>query len=152
MTDKIFVKKLRQDAKMPVRSNPSDAGADIFYCGDDVVTLFAGDSKLFPSGLRVAVPQGYVCEVKNRSGIASKKSLLVGACIVDSGYEGELFVNLHNVGRASQAVMPGDKIAQLLFYPIETPEFEELPEKEDLYSRTQKTSSRGASGFGSTGS
>jgi dUTPase len=57
-------------------------------------------------------------EVKNRSGNAAKRSLLVGACVVDSGYDGEVFVNLHNVGNKVQLVDPGTKIAQVVLIPV----------------------------------
>jgi dUTP pyrophosphatase len=57
-------------------------------------------------------------EIKNRSSVAYKKSLLVGACVVDSGYDGEVFVNLHNVGTEEQIIKPGDKIAQAVMTPV----------------------------------
>jgi dUTP pyrophosphatase len=57
-------------------------------------------------------------EVKNRSGNAAKRSLLVGACVVDSGYSGEVFINLHNVGLEHQYIEPGMKIAQLVLVPV----------------------------------
>jgi dUTP pyrophosphatase len=147
----VFIQKIRQDAKLPQRSNPSDAGADVFYCGDDPIIIYGGESKLLGTGIRIATPHGYVTEVKNRSGMAAKRSLIVGACIIDSGYEGELMINLHNVGNKSQEINPGDKIAQLLVYRVELPSFEELPNDVPLYSKTQTDSSRGEGGFGSTG-
>ena len=147
----MFIQKIRQDAKLPQRSNPSDAGADVFYCGDDPIIIYGGESKLLGTGIRIATPHGYVTEVKNRSGMAAKRSLIVGACIIDSGYEGELMINLHNVGNKSQEINPGDKIAQLLVYRVELPSFEELPNDVPLYSQTQTDSGRGEGGFGSTG-
>ena len=103
------------------------------------------------TGIRIATPHGYVTEVKNRSGIAAKKQLLVGACVIDSGYEGELMINLHNTGHSSQIINPGDKIAQILVYKVELPSFEELSNDVPLYSRTETSSNRGEGGFGSTG-
>lgn len=147
----MFIQKIRQDAKLPQRSNPSDAGADIFYCGDDPMVIYSGESRLLGTGIRIATPHGYVTEVKNRSGMAAKRSLVVGACIIDSGYEGELMINLHNVGRNSQEIYHGDKIAQILVYRVDLPSFEELPSDVPLYSKTQTDSSRGEGGFGSTG-
>ena len=135
----------------PVRANLSDAGADVFYCGDDSVIIYAGESKLLGTGLKLATPSGYVTEVKNRSGMAAKRKLLVGACIVDSGYEGELMINLHNLGGATQAINPGDKIAQIVVYKVSLPSFEVLPNDVPLYSKTQTKSKRGDGGFGSTG-
>ena len=57
-------------------------------------------------------------EVKNRSSVAAKRSLIVGACVVDSGYDGEVFVNLHNIGSETQYIRSGDKIAQLVLIPV----------------------------------
>ena len=80
----MFIQKIREDAKVPVRANPSDAGADVFYCGDEPIIIYSGESKLLGTGLKIATPTGYVTEVKNRSGIAAKRSLVVGACVIDS--------------------------------------------------------------------
>ena len=149
--DKIYIKKVQPEAKLPVRANLSDAGADVFYCGHEPVTIAPGQTVLLGTGLQVATPLGYVCEVKNRSGMAAKNQLVVGACVIDSGYEGEVKINLHNVGRETKTIMPFDKIAQLIFYPIELPDFESLPDEVDLYLHTPTISTRGADGFGSTG-
>jgi len=151
MITKIDVKKVREDAKLPERANPSDAGADVFYCGDTEIKLWTNQSIIIGTGLQIATPHGYVTEVKNRSGMAAKKSLIVGACVIDCGYEGELKINLHNVGLGTQTIKPGDKIAQIIVYPIVLPDFVELPFESSLYSRTETTSNRGVGGFGSTG-
>lgn len=114
--------RVRPDAKPPTRANPSDAGLDLFYNPDDpsetAVSIGPGESKLFQTGLRVGVPHGFMLEIKNRSSIASKRSLLVGACVVDSGYDGEIFVNLHNVGNTPQIVSRHEKIAQAVMVPV----------------------------------
>ena len=115
------------------------------------MVIYSGESRLLGTGIRIATPHGYVTEVKNRSGMAAKRSLIVGACIIDSGYEGELMINLHNVGNKSQEINPGDKIAQLLVYRVELDSFEELPNDVSLYSKIQTKSNRGEGGFGSTG-
>ena len=147
----MFIQKIREDAKVPVRANPSDAGADVFYCGDESIIIYSGESKLLGTGIKIATPSGYVTEVKNRSGIAAKRSLLVGACVIDSGYEGELMINLHNIGSKSQEINPGDKIAQIIVYKVSLPSFEVLPNDVALYCKTQTKSKRGDGGFGSTG-
>ena len=147
----MFIQKIREDAKVPVRANPSDAGADVFYCGDEPIIIYSGESKLLGTGIKIATPSGYVTEVKNRSGIAAKRSLVVGACVIDSGYEGELLINLHNIGSKSQEINPGDKIAQIVVYKVSLPSFEVLPNDVSLYSKTQTKSKRGDGGFGSTG-
>ncbi len=78
--------RVRPDAIPPTRANPSDAGLDIYFNPDDSsmagVMLYPGESKLFQTGLKFGIPHGYMLEVKNRSGNASKRSLIVGACVV----------------------------------------------------------------------
>ena len=83
----------------PTRGNPSDAGLDVYFSPKtrEPVTISPGQSVILPTGLKFGVPHGYMLEVKNRSSVASKRSLIVGACVVDSGYDGEVFVNLHNL-------------------------------------------------------
>ena len=113
--------RVRPDAKPPTRANPSDAGLDLFFNPESIeaaVRIKPGESKLFQTGIRVGVPHGYMLEIKNRSSVASKRSLLVGACVVDSGYDGEIFVNLHNVGSEEQIVARHDKIAQAVMVPV----------------------------------
>ena len=113
--------RVRPDAKPPTRANPSDAGLDLFFNPESIeagVRIKPGESKLFQTGIRVGVPHGYMLETKNRSSVAAKRSLLVGACVVDSGYDGEIFVNLHNVGSEEQIVTRHDKIAQAVMVPV----------------------------------
>ena len=113
--------RVRPDAKPPTRANPSDAGLDLFFNPESIeaaVRIKPGESKLFQTGIRVGVPHGYMLEIKNRSSVASKRSLLVGACVVDSGYDGEIFVNLHNVGSEEQIIARHDKIAQAVMVPV----------------------------------
>jgi len=147
------VSRVHQEAQLPSRSNPSDAGADVFYCADSdkkEVVVWSGDSRILPTGLKVEVPHGYMLEVKNRSGMAAKKSLVVGACVIDSGYSGEIFVNLHNIGKGSQTVKNGDKIAQLVLIPVVQWRSVEVKEN-NLYQDALTISSRGDGALGSTG-
>ena len=83
----------------------------------------------------------------NKSGIASKQQLVTGACVVDEGYDGEIFVNLQNIGANVQYIEPGQKIAQGVFVRIEKPSLIEIGE-DRVYG---VTTSRGSGGFGSTG-
>ena len=122
--------RIRETAIPPQRSNPSDAGLDLYFNPEpssviplidenkDAVTLEPGESKLFSTGYRFGVPHGYMLEIKNRSSVAYKRSLVVGACVVDSGYDGEVFVNLHNIGQEVQVIKPGEKIAQAVMIPV----------------------------------
>ena len=105
----------------PTRANPSDAGLDIYFSPEDIneeVELWNGRTCLLRTGLRFGVPHGYMLQVMNRSSVASKKQLLVGACVIDSGYDGEVFINLHNVGNNKQIIKRGDKIAQIVMVPV----------------------------------
>ena len=114
--------KIRESAKDPVRANPSDAGLDIFWCPEDNSNLIQEikplESVVLQTGLKFGVPHGFMLEVKNRSSMAAKKQLVVGACVIDPGYDGEVFVNLHNVGTETQVISPGDKIAQVILFPV----------------------------------
>ena len=148
--------KLRPEAKLPVRAHPTDAGMDIFYCcnGGSIGKLYKTEefwipkreSRILPTGLKVEVPEGYMLEIKNKSGIASKRQLLVGACVIDPGYDGEIFINLHNTGSESQVITPGEKIAQAVLIPIVHCGIEEVDVDE-----LNNNSERGSGGFGSTG-
>ena len=113
--------RVRPDVRPPERANPSDAGLDVFYNPTDPaiggVRVDPGKSVVLQTGLRFGVPHGYMLEVKNRSSIAAKQGLLVGACVIDSGYDGEVFVNLHNVSSKPQHVAVKDKIAQVVLTP-----------------------------------
>ena len=105
----------------PVRANPSDAGLDLKYnpdVGSQPVSIEPGQSMILGTGLKFGVPHGYMIQIMNRSGNAAKKKLIVGACVVDSGYNGEVFVNLHNIGSKPQTINPGDKIAQAVVIPV----------------------------------
>jgi dUTP pyrophosphatase len=90
-------------------------------------------------------------EVKNRSGLASKRSLVVGACVIDAGYDGEVLINLHNIGNETQTVQPYTKIAQIVMVPVV--HFRALETQGgDLYNWYPiAMTERGDGGFGSTG-
>ena len=146
--------KMNKLVKDPVRANPSDAGLDIFYYPminqSESVTIEPGTSAVLGTGLKFGIPHGYMLEVKNRSSCASKLQLLVGACVIDSGYDGEVIVNLHNVGRLPRVVSLGDKIAQLVMLPVIHARMQCVDE-DNLYNDTICMSNRGSGGFGSTG-
>ena len=143
--------KTRDNVITPERANPSDAGLDVFFCPSDGegIYLRPGDTALLQTGLKFGVPHGYMLEVKNRSGNASKRSLLVGACVVDSGYDGEVFVNLHNVGKKVQLVDPGTKIAQVVLIPVVHFRPIEI-DTDNLYDFPMTISNRGDGALGST--
>ena len=156
----IKVYRTRKEAKLPVRAHSLDAGMDLFYCPDPssksnciweeeglrYFRIPPGVSCLVPTGIKVDVPPGHMLEVKIKSGIAHKQKLLVGACVVDSGYTGEIFVNLHNVGGETRHISPGQKIAQAILAPIVLCDLEEV-----FDDPSNKSTDRGSGGFGSTG-
>lgn len=145
--------KLHAKVKTPERGHPSDAGLDVFYhpsSGQEPYRMISpGESLLFGTGLKFGVPHGYMLEVKNRSSMAAKKSLLVGACVIDSGYDGEVFINLHNVGTTEQYISQDDKIAQLVMVPVVHFRALESLDK-SLYSYPMTISDRGEGALGST--
>ena len=136
----------------PTRGNPSDAGLDVYFSpkAREPVTINPGQNVILPTGLKFGVPHGYMLEVKNRSSVASKRSLIVGACVVDSGYDGEVFVNLHNIGTEPQVIEPHTKIAQVVMTPVVS--FRALEtQNPDLYGWYPITiSDRGDGALGST--
>lgn len=139
----------------PLRANPSDAGLDLRWCpteeSESALSIEPGATVLVPTGCTFGIPHGYMMEIKNKSGIAYKRQLLVGACVVDSGYEGEVFVNLHNVGNETQHLEPGDKVAQAVIVPVVHARFvaSDSPDIYDWYPIT--ISDRGTGALGSTG-
>ena len=143
---------VRPDAHRPTRGHPSDAGLDVYYSPmepAETMPIQPGEGKVIPTGLRFGVPHGYMIEVKNRSSVAAKRSLIVGACVVDSGYDGEVFINLHNIGKRLQVIEPGDKIAQLVMIPVV--HFRPAEAANDrLYDEPITISDRGTGALGST--
>ena len=144
--------RMRENAQAPRRANPSDAGMDISFAPEEItgpLTIQPGESTLCQTGLKFGIPHGYMLQIMNRSSIAAKRGLVVGAHVVDAGYNGEVFINLHNIGNTAQTVTPGERIAQAVLIPIVTPEVEEY-EWDDLYSRVYTESNRGEGALGST--
>jgi len=139
----------------PVRANPSDAGLDLRFNPQEhtlvPIQIQPGESLVLGTGLKFGVPHGYMIQIMNRSGNAAKKQLMVGACVVDSGYNGEVFVNLHNIGSEPQTINPGDKIAQAVVIPVVPVRFLETS-NDNLYEWAPITiSDRGSGALGSTG-
>lgn len=114
----IQYQRLDKYVKPPIRSNPSDAGLDVYANLRDAIVIEPGGSAIIPTGLRFGIPHGYMLQVMNRSSISAKRHLVVGAHVVDSGYSGEIFINLHNIGTKTQEVVFGQKIAQLVMIPV----------------------------------
>ena len=136
----------------PVRANPSDAGLDLRYNPEEdwPTKIDPGQSMILGTGLKFGIPHGYMIQIMNRGGNAAKKQLMVGACVVDSGYDGEVFVNLHNIGKKVQIINTGDKIAQAVVIPVVPVRFLET-KNDNLYDWYPITiSDRGDGALGST--
>jgi len=137
------IRKVRPEAVVPTRAYNGDAGLDLSACAR--VELGPGERSLVPTGLAVAIPDGHAGFVQPRSGLAAKHgiSIVNTPGLVDSGYRGELLVNLVNTDRDTTFVVePGMRIAQLVIVElpaVELIEVEELPASE-----------RGVRGFGSS--
>ena len=141
----VSVKKLREGAILPTYGSPEAAGADLYACLEENITIAPGESVFVPTGLSMEIPKGYAGLIYARSGMACRRGLApankVG--VIDSDYRGEFIVVLHNHGNQAQTVENGERIAQLVITPVLTPAFEEVEELSDT--------ERSGGGFGSTG-
>lgn len=141
----VRVKILREGAKAPVYSSAEAAGADLYACLEQDITVAPGKTVFIPTGFAMEVPKGYAGLIYARSGLACKRSLApankVG--VIDSDYRGEIIVALHNHGSEVQTISPGERIAQMVITPVLTPAYEISDELDDTL--------RGGGGFGSTG-
>ena len=140
--------KTHNKVMTPTRANPSDAGLDVYADLEKSVTVKPGENTLVPTGLKFGIPHGYMLQVCNRSGMGAKKSLVVGAHIVDSGYDGEVFIDIHNIGSSPQTISVREKIAQLVMVPVV--HFRAHETQKDLYSSSITMSGRGDGSLGST--
>lgn len=113
------------------------------------ITLKAGQSILIPSGIHIKLANGYCMEMKNKSGVASKKHMLRGAELIDQDYEGEIHINLHNVGNDEVILSAGEKIIQGVIYAIERPTLIETYSLAELYENSNSIRKDGC--LGSTG-
>ena len=141
----IKVKKLREGAHLPTYGTEFSAGADLYACLEEAVTIEPGQTKKIPTGLAMELPNGTAGLIYARSSLGTKRGLApankVG--VVDSDYRGEFMIFLHNHGTEAQTICHGDRVAQLVITPVFTPGFQEAEELSDT--------ARGAGGFGSTG-
>ena len=139
------IKKLNDNARLPTYGSEFAAGADLYACLDADVTIAPAETLLVHTGLAMEIPTGLVGLIYARSGLASKKGLApankVG--VIDSDYRGEIMVALHNHSTEPRTISDGERIAQIVFAPYYTAEFNLVDELGDT--------TRGTGGFGSTG-
>lgn len=139
----VKIKKLREDAIIPTYGSGLAAGADLYSCVDMVIN--PGETKLVPTGIAFAIPEGYGMFIYARSSLATKEGLApankVG--VVDADYRGEVFVSLYNHSSLVRNIEKGQRIAQMVVAPFVKAEFICCDELDDT--------DRGIGGFGSTG-
>lgn len=135
------VKLLHLSSLAPTRSNPTDAGLDLY--AEEDVTILPGSRQLVSAGIAISIPEGYVAYIKPRSGLALRHGIDVMAGVVDSSYRGEVNVLLVNLSHDNFTVFTGDRIAQLVIQKVEL----WTPVVVDELDETV----RGDNGFGSSG-
>lgn len=145
MLTNVKFKRIKEGAVIPERKTPHSAGADLFAVLDFPVEIKPGQTVKFELGFATSFSQGYAAFIYPRSGLSINHGCApankVG--VVDADYRGEWIVALHNHTRESMIIENGDRIAQVIFTEVETPEFEEVEELDETV--------RGEGGIGSTG-
>ncbi len=141
----IHVKKLSPNAILPTYGSTEAAGADLYACLPETVTILPGETAWIPTGIALEVPKGCAGLIYARSSMGVKRGLApankVG--VIDSDYRGEIRVVLLNHSKQPQTVEHGERVAQMLITPVLTPTYIEVAELSDT--------DRGVGGFGSTG-
>lgn len=135
------VKKLGQEAIIPKYSHPGDAGLDLFSSQEAIIK--PQERKLISTSIAMAIPDGHVGLIWDRSGIASKHGLKTMAGVIDSNYRGEIKILLHNLSNTEFKVDKGMRIAQILIQKVES--------KEVILVDDLDETNRNSNGFGSTG-
>jgi dUTP pyrophosphatase len=132
----------KSDNPLPAYQTPGSAGIDL--CANEAVYIPAGFTQMVLTGLYLEIPEGYEAQVRSRSSLAAQGIVVANSPgTIDSDYRGEVCVLLHNNSAHDKALLPGDRIAQLVFAPVIQVELEEVSELSDT--------ERGTNGFGSTG-
>ncbi len=141
----INFKKLDDKAMTPSYGTVFSAGADLYACLDEPVTINPGEAAVIHTGLAMEIPVGFGGFIYARSGLATKQGLApsnkVG--VIDADYRGEMLVSLYNQSKSPQTVNHGERIAQMVIAPFAAASFNCVEELEET--------GRGAGGFGSTG-
>lgn len=141
----VKIKLLNDFAKMPQKSKPDDAGYDISYAGENDIVLEWDRHLLIPTGFSMEIPKGYEAQIRSRSGLSAKHQVIVlnQPGTIDSNFRGEVKVILKNLDKVDFKILPGDRIAQMVFA--------KLPDIELVESKDLSETDRGSGGFGSTG-
>lgn len=141
----IPIKRIHENAKLPVYQTEGSAAADVFACNKESVTLQTGEIKIIPTGLVFEIPVGYEVQLRARSGLSAKHGICLanGVGTIDADYRGEVGVILINLGTEPFVIELGMRIAQMVVAQSQQVTFQEI----DTFSETE----RGAGGYGSTG-
>jgi dUTP pyrophosphatase len=134
--DTLRIARLRPDARIPTRKHPADAGIDLYAV--EAVTLAPHAVGIVPTGITIEIPAGQVGLVKPKG----RSDHLLGAGVVDAGYQGEILVKVVNPSSQPLAFQPGDAVGQLVLLPVLTPAVEEVSPGEIHHQAT----SRGGTG------
>jgi dUTP pyrophosphatase len=138
--------QLIREVTPPLRSTPRSAGIDFFVPNDfSPVTLFHGEDVLIPSGVKIHLPENYSMLAVNKSGIATKLGLIIGACLIDEDYEGEIHLHVIKATKGRADVVPGMKLTQMVLLPTY------YVQPMIVTEIGNRNTERGAGGFGSTG-
>ena len=143
---KVLDQRLGSDWPMPSYATPGSAGLDLRACLQAPLLLAPGSAELVPTGLAIYLADpGFAAVLLPRSGLGHKHGIVLGNLVglIDSDYQGELFISCWNRGQSDFSIKPGDRIAQLVFAKVEQAEWVRVEE----LTNTE----RGAGGFGSTG-
>jgi dUTP pyrophosphatase len=143
---KILDQRIGKQIPLPEHATGGSAGMDLRACIDDTVTLEPGATELIPTGIAIHIDDpGLAATILPRSGLGHKHGIVLGNLVglIDSDYQGQLFVSCWNRGRDSFTIEQGDRIAQLVFVPVVQADFEVV---DDFYA-----SERGSGGFGHSG-
>jgi dUTP pyrophosphatase len=143
---KILDPRLGEEFALPDYATPGSAGVDLRACVDDAVNLEPGQTELIPSGMAIYIADPSLAAIiLPRSGLGHKHGIVLGNLVglIDSDYQGQVFVSCWNRGHESFVINPGDRLAQMVFVPVVQADFEVVQEFD--------SSDRGAGGFGHTG-
>jgi dUTP pyrophosphatase len=144
-TGSIRVPAILPESGAPKYATAVSSGADLIAALDDAIVLKSLERTLVPTGLFLEIPSGYEAQVRPRSGLALRRGLTVlnSPGTIDADYRGEIMVIMVNLSPEEVTIMPGERIAQIVFAPV----IQAVFEAENELVNTE----RGAGGFGSTG-
>lgn len=143
---KVLDQRIGNEIPLPAHATEGSAGMDLRACIDQTITLNPGETELIPTGIAIHIDDpGLAATILPRSGLGHKHGIVLGNLVglIDSDYQGQLYVSCWNRGTDSFTIEQGDRIAQLVFVPVVQADFEVVDEFDE--------SQRGAGGFGHSG-